>query len=82
VARIGHVLGEVDWHFALANNLTSFIGAGQTLTLTYHVAVKLLDRRSASNSFIATWDGAQIVGDSVNLDTILQFTYDDDGTAM
>jgi VCBS repeat-containing protein len=35
----GHVLGEVDWNFALANNLTNFIGAGQTLTLTYHVAV-------------------------------------------
>ena len=34
-----HLLGEVDWNFALANNLTNFLGAGQTLTLTYHVAV-------------------------------------------
>jgi VCBS repeat-containing protein len=35
----GHALGEVDWNFALANNATNFLGAGQTLTLTYHVAV-------------------------------------------
>jgi VCBS repeat-containing protein len=35
----GHIFGEVDWNFALGNNLTHFIGAGQTLTLTYHVAV-------------------------------------------
>jgi VCBS repeat-containing protein len=35
----GHVLGEIDWNFALANSQTSFIGAGQTLTLAYHVAV-------------------------------------------
>ena len=35
----GHVLGEVDWNFALPNNLTNFLGGGQTLTLTYHVAV-------------------------------------------
>jgi VCBS repeat-containing protein len=34
-----HVLGEVDWNFALPDNLTNFIGAGHTLTLTYHVAV-------------------------------------------
>ena len=35
----GHLLGEVDWDFALPNNQTNFLGAGQTLTLTYHVAV-------------------------------------------
>ena len=35
----GHVLGEVDWNFAIPNNLTNFIDGGQTLTLTYHVAV-------------------------------------------
>ena len=35
----GHVLGEVDWNFAIANDLTNFIPGGQTLTLTYHVAV-------------------------------------------
>jgi VCBS repeat-containing protein len=35
----GHVLGEVDWKFALPNNQTNFLGAGQTLTLIYHVAV-------------------------------------------
>lgn len=35
----GHVLGEVDWNFALSNNLTNFLGGGETLTLTYHVAV-------------------------------------------
>ena len=35
----GHVLGEVDWNFALPNDATNFLGAGQTLTLTYHVAV-------------------------------------------
>ena len=35
----GHLIGEVDWNFALANNQTNFIGAGNTLTLTYHVAV-------------------------------------------
>ncbi len=35
----GHLLGEVDWNFALPNDSTNFLGAGQTLTLTYHVAV-------------------------------------------
>jgi VCBS repeat-containing protein len=35
----GHVFGEVDWNFALPDNQTNFIGGGQTLTLTYHVAV-------------------------------------------
>lgn len=35
----GHVLGEVDWNFALQNNAASFLSAGETLTLTYHVTV-------------------------------------------
>jgi len=35
----GHLLGEVDWNFALANDMASFLGAGQVMTLTYHVAV-------------------------------------------
>jgi VCBS repeat-containing protein len=35
----GHLLGDVDWHFALNNNASSFLAAGETLTLTYHVAV-------------------------------------------
>jgi VCBS repeat-containing protein len=35
----GHVLGEADWNFAVPNNLTNFIGGGQILTLTYHLAV-------------------------------------------
>jgi VCBS repeat-containing protein len=35
----GHLLGDVDWHFALNNSASSFLAAGETLTLTYHVAV-------------------------------------------
>src|SRR5439155_5318714 len=35
----GHALGEVDWSFALQNALASSLGAGQTLTATYHVTV-------------------------------------------
>ena len=35
----GHLLGDVDWNFALPNNQTNFLGAGKTLTLVYHVAV-------------------------------------------
>jgi len=35
----GHLLGEIDWNFALQNNAIGFLGAGETLTLTYHVAV-------------------------------------------
>ncbi|HEU0084505.1 MAG TPA: VCBS domain-containing protein [Bradyrhizobium sp.] len=34
-----HVLGEVDWDFTLQNSATSFLNGGETLTLTYHVAV-------------------------------------------
>jgi VCBS repeat-containing protein len=35
----GHVLGEVDWNFAMQNSASSFLGGGETLTLTYHVSV-------------------------------------------
>jgi VCBS repeat-containing protein len=35
----GHVLGEVDWDFALQNSASSFLSGGETLTLTYHVTV-------------------------------------------
>jgi VCBS repeat-containing protein len=34
-----HLFGEVDWNFALPNNMTNFLGAGQVLKLTYHVTV-------------------------------------------
>jgi VCBS repeat-containing protein len=35
----GHLLGDVGWNFALQNNLANFLAAGETLTLTYHLAV-------------------------------------------
>jgi VCBS repeat-containing protein len=35
----GHLLGDVNWNFALSNAATSFLGGGQTLTLTYQVSV-------------------------------------------
>lgn len=35
----GHLLGEVDWNFALANSSTNFLNGGETLKLVYHVAV-------------------------------------------
>jgi VCBS repeat-containing protein len=35
----GHVLGDVDWNFALPNSSAGFLAAGETLTLTYHLAV-------------------------------------------
>ena len=35
----GHLLGDVDWNFALQNSDASFLSAGETLTITYHVAV-------------------------------------------
>jgi VCBS repeat-containing protein len=44
----GHLIGDVDWHFALQNSASSFLAAGETLTLTYHVAVK--DPSLASDS--------------------------------
>jgi VCBS repeat-containing protein len=36
----GHLIGDVDWSFMLNNNAASFLQAGETLTLVYHVAVK------------------------------------------
>jgi VCBS repeat-containing protein len=36
----GHLIGDVDWNFMLNNNAASFLQAGETLTLTYHVTVK------------------------------------------
>ncbi len=44
----GHLIGDVDWHFALNNNAASFLAAGETLTLTYHLAVT--DPSAASDS--------------------------------
>ena len=35
----GHLLGEVDWNFALSNSAASFLGAGETLTLNYNITV-------------------------------------------
>src|SRR3954454_19290708 len=34
-----HVLGEVDWDFALQNSAAIFLSGGEPLTLTYHVQV-------------------------------------------
>ena len=36
----GHLLGEVDWEFALANTSISFLNSGETLTLVYQVKVQ------------------------------------------
>jgi VCBS repeat-containing protein len=35
----GHLLGEVDWNFGLANGATNFLNGGETLKLVYHVTV-------------------------------------------
>ena len=35
----GHLLGEVDWNFAMQNTLAGSLAGGQTLTAVYHVAV-------------------------------------------
>ena len=35
----GHLLGEVDWSFAMQNALAGSLAGGQILTATYHVAV-------------------------------------------
>lgn len=35
----GHLLGEVDWNFAMQNALAGLLGGGQILTATYHVTV-------------------------------------------
>ncbi|WP_456622687.1 beta strand repeat-containing protein [Bradyrhizobium sp. P5_C12] len=34
-----HLVGEVDWNFALANSSTNFLNGGETLKLVYRVAV-------------------------------------------
>ncbi len=34
-----HLLGNVDWNFALANGSVNFLQGGQTMTLVYHVQV-------------------------------------------
>src|SRR3954470_8486536 len=34
-----HVLGEVDWDFALQNSAASFLSGGKALTLTFHARV-------------------------------------------
>jgi len=44
----GHLIGDVDWHFALQNSASSFLAAGETLTLVYHVAIR--DPSLASDS--------------------------------
>jgi VCBS repeat-containing protein len=35
----GHALGDVDWDFSIANSEISFLGKGETLTVTYNVTV-------------------------------------------
>ncbi len=35
----GHLLGEVDWSFALANSSVNFLAEGETLTITYEIVV-------------------------------------------
>src|ERR1700710_2586651 len=35
----GHLIGDVDWNFALQNNASSFLAAGETLALVHHLAV-------------------------------------------
>lgn len=35
----GHLIGNVDWSFALSNASTNFLSGGETLTLVYHVNV-------------------------------------------
>jgi VCBS repeat-containing protein len=44
----GHLIGDVDWSFMLNNSAASFLQAGETLTLVYHVAVR--DPSLASDS--------------------------------
>lgn len=33
----GHLIGDIGWNFALSNSASSFLAAGEILTLTYHV---------------------------------------------
>jgi VCBS repeat-containing protein len=35
----GHLIGDVDWNFMLANSSTNFLSGGETLTLVYHVKI-------------------------------------------
>jgi VCBS repeat-containing protein len=35
----GHLIGEIDWDFALDNGLVNFLNGGETLTLTYNIQV-------------------------------------------
>jgi VCBS repeat-containing protein len=35
----GHLLGDVDWNFALPNSEVNFLAAGETLTLNYNITV-------------------------------------------
>jgi len=35
----GHLIGDIEWDFAAPDALMNFIGAGETLTLTYQVTV-------------------------------------------
>jgi VCBS repeat-containing protein len=44
----GHLIGDVGWNFMLNNNAASFLQAGETLTLVYHIAVT--DPSGASDS--------------------------------
>jgi VCBS repeat-containing protein len=50
----GHLIGDVDWHFALQNDAASFLQAGETLTLTYHLAVTDPSLASDSQDVIIT----------------------------
>ena len=44
----GHLIGDVDWNFALADSSTSFLNGGETLTLVYHV--KITDPSGATDT--------------------------------
>ncbi|MBR0791481.1 VCBS domain-containing protein [Bradyrhizobium manausense] len=35
----GHLIGDVDWNFALPNSEANFLNGGETLKLVYHVTV-------------------------------------------
>ena len=50
----GHLLGQVDWSFALDNDAVSFLSAGETLTLTYQVTVTDDAGGSASQTVTVT----------------------------
>lgn len=48
----GHLLGEVDWDFALSNSAASFLSAGELLTLTYNI--KVTDPAGGSDTQVVT----------------------------